>query len=369
MWLSRLSLHNYRNYLQLELDLQPGLNLFIGSNAQGKTNLLEACHVLATARSHRTSREMEMIRWEQQSFHIGAIIHTRHGTRHLDLRYDAHKSKQVQIDGVRMPRLFDLIGQLNVVFFAPEHLALVKADPSQRRRFIDILLSQLYHKYLYQLSQYQKLLRSKSELLKTATPDLELLQVFNIQLAELGAAIILRRIMAVQTLNSLAARYHLELHPEEHLQLSYQNQLADYNNNNIREDKIASDLLALFAQKQSDELRRRICLVGPHRDDILFSLNGEDARKFASQGQQRSIVLALKVAEAHFMDQISGERPLLILDDLFSELDPERQLRLINLLQNFGQTLISAVQLPSLFHTQEKSIFQVKEGRVNRLSY
>lgn len=365
MLIRHLSLHNFRNYLHLELDLDPKLNLFIGTNAQGKTNLLEACHLLATARSHRSAKDSELIQWEQQAYHLGAELKTRHGTEHLSLHYDPRQGKKVQVNGVLQPRLLDLIGHLKLVLFAPEHLSLVKGDPGQRRRFLDILLSQLYHKYLHQLSQYQRLLKEKSNLLKTPAPDLGLIQVYNQQLAELGASLIQRRALAVERLTPLAHQYHQQLQPQEELRIAYQCQIELEPPFELQ--RIRDGLELLLQRKQDEELRRRMCVVGLQRDDLVIELNGEDARKYASQGQQRSIVLALKIAEAHFMDAISDERPVLVLDDLFSELDMNRQARLLQLLHNFGQTLISAVHLPPILHSQQKRIFQVQAGKISSI--
>ena len=363
MYIRHLSLHNYRNYVHLELDLDPRLNLFLGANAQGKTNLLEACHLLATARSHRTQRDNELVQWEQQGYHISAEVKIRHGTEHLSLRYDPQQGKKAQINGVLQPRLLDFVGQMKVVLFAPEHLSLVKGDPGQRRRFLDILLSQLYTRYLYELSQYQRVLREKGNLLKTPLPENTLLDVYNAQLAELGASLMRKRAEAVDVIAPLAMMYHKQLHPAECLKIRYQSQIeleAPYTQARVRDN-----LLQLMEAKRSEELRRRFCVVGLQRDDLDITLNGEDAKRFASQGQQRSIVLALKVAEAHYMDNVSMDRPILILDDLFSELDNDRQAHLLSLLQDFGQTLISAVSLPPVLHSKAKRIYRVQEGKVN----
>ena len=363
MYIRHLSLHNYRNYVHLELDLDPRLNLFLGANAQGKTNLLEACHLLATARSHRTQRDNELVQWEQQGYHISAEVKIRHGTEHLSLRYDPQQGKKAQINGVLQPRLLDFVGQMKVVLFAPEHLSLVKGDPGQRRRFLDILLSQLYTRYLYELSQYQRVLREKGNLLKTPLPENTLLDVYNAQLAELGASLMRKRAEAVDVIAPLAMMYHKQLHPAECLKIRYQSQIeleAPYTQARVRDN-----LLQLMEAKRSEELRRRFCVVGLQRDDLDITLNGEDAKRFASQGQQRSIVLALKVAEAHYMDNVSMDRPILILDDLFSELDNDRQVHLLSLLQDFGQTLISAVSLPPVLHSKAKRIYRVQEGKVN----
>jgi len=363
MYIRHLSLHNYRNYVHLELDLDPRLNLFLGANAQGKTNLLEACHLLATARSHRTQRDNELVQWEQQGYHISAEVKIRHGTEHLSLRYDPQQGKKAQINGVLQPRLLDFVGQMKVVLFAPEHLSLVKGDPGQRRRFLDILLSQLYTRYLYELSQYQRVLREKGNLLKTPLPENTLLDVYNAQLAELGASLMRKRAEAVDIIAPLAMMYHKQLHPAECLKIRYQSQIeleAPYTQARVRDN-----LLQLMEAKRSEELRRRFCVVGLQRDDLDITLNGEDAKRFASQGQQRSIVLALKVAEAHYMDNVSMDRPILILDDLFSELDNDRQVHLLSLLQDFGQTLISAVSLPPVLHSKAKRIYRVQEGKVN----
>ena len=362
MHIKRLSLYDFRNFVQLDLDLDAGMNLFVGANAQGKTNLLEACHLLATARSHRLAKDSEMIRWQQKSYYVAASVSTNLGIRTLQLHYDPAEGKKVHLDAKLQPRLLDLIGNLKLVFFAPEHLSIVKGDPGGRRRFLDMLLSSLHRKYLYDLSQYGKVLREKSNLLREEKPDLDLLSVLNLQLAQLGSSLMQRRIEAIEQLKPLAARYHEKLNSNERLTLSYESRIGY--DIPPKTSHLRDSLEHLLRLRQGEELRRHICLVGPQRDDIKIILNGEEAKRFASQGQQRSIVLALKIAEAHYIEQIGDERPLLILDDLFSELDPGRQSNLMANLVEFGQSLISATHLPPLLSHIEKRIYTVQQGMV-----
>ncbi|MCL2547976.1 MAG: DNA replication/repair protein RecF [Symbiobacteriaceae bacterium] len=364
MYIEHLSLYNFRNYTRLELDLKPGLNLFLGDNAQGKTNLLEACYLLATARSHRTSRDLEMIKWEEREFYLAATLQTRHGTETLQMHFEPSQGKKVRLDGILQPRLSDLIGHLKVVFFAPEHLLLVKGEPGQRRRFLDILLSSLNRLYLYALSNYNRTLREKSILLKEEKVDTDLLRVYNQQLAENGATLLHRRLQAIDQLAILAETCHFQLESSEKLSISYDSRLHADSSMSI--ESLREALERLYTQKEEEEIRRRIPLFGPHRDDLTILLGGEEARRFASQGQQRSIVLSLKIAEARFIEKISDERPVLVLDDLFSELDPSRQGKLLDQLTSFGQTMISATYLTPLLYQSEKSIYQIQQGTVTQ---
>ncbi|MCL2497217.1 MAG: DNA replication and repair protein RecF, partial [Symbiobacteriaceae bacterium] len=182
MQLKSLSLHTFRNYNHLELHLHPQMNLFIGKNGQGKTNILEACHLLATARSHRGAKDSELVKWGEREYHLGAQIVTRYGSQTINLHYNPQQGRKGQVNGSWLPRLLDLIGNLKLVFFAPEHLSLVKGDPGQRRRFLDILFSQLSKQYLYNLSQYNRVLREKNTLLKSEPREYQLLEVYNQQL-------------------------------------------------------------------------------------------------------------------------------------------------------------------------------------------
>lgn len=360
MKLKHLSLVTFRNYLTLEIDFDPGVNLFIGANAQGKTNLLEACHLLATGRSHRTSRDQEMIQWQEEGYHIKGFVQKNVTSDLLELHVNRQGKKIVRINGILQPKLASLLGQLNVVFFAPEHLELVKGDPSVRRRFLDIAISQISHSYLHHLGQYYQILHQKNALLKQDHPDLALLQIYSQQLAEQGGAMILKRKQILKQLEQDAAVQQKALNPQEVLRLVYQGSLP----NETDETKVTNALFQQMLEKEKDELFRRTSLIGPHRDDFSVYLNDKSIRQYGSQGQQRSVVLSLKLAEAQLMETTTGEKPIIVLDDVLSELDADRQHHLIQSLRTMGQTFISSTVLPPVLSGLQGKIIRIREGRI-----
>jgi len=360
MKLKHLSLVTFRNYMTLEIDFDPGVNLLIGSNAQGKTNLLEACHLLATGRSHRTSRDQEMILWQEEGYHIKGLVQKKATSEMLELHVNRQGKKIVRINGMLQPKLASLLGQLNVVFFAPEHLELVKGDPSIRRRFLDIAISQISHSYLHHLGQYYQILHQKNALLKQDHPDLALLQIYSQQLAEHGGAMILKRKQILNQLEQDAAVHQKALNQQEVLRLSYQGSLP----NEMADSLISENLYLQMLEKEKDELFRRTSLIGPHRDDFSVYLNEKSVRHYGSQGQQRSVVLALKLAEAQLMEATTGEKPIIVLDDVLSELDADRQHHLIQALKTMGQTFISSTVLPPVLSGLQSKVIRIREGRI-----
>ena len=360
MKLKHLSLVTFRNYLNLEIDFDPGVNLLIGSNAQGKTNLLEACHLLATGRSHRTSRDQEMIQWQEEGYHIKGLVQKNVTSELLELHVSRQGKKIVRINGLLQPKLASLLGQLNVVFFAPEHLELVKGDPSIRRRFLDIAISQISHSYLHHLGQYYQILHQKNALLKQDHPDLALLQIYSQQLAEHGGAMIQKRKQILHQLERNSAIHQTALNQDEELRISYLGSLP----NEIEDVRITENLFQQILEKEKDELFRRTSIVGPHRDDFSVYLNEKSVRQFGSQGQQRSVVLSLKLAEAQLMESTTGEKPIIILDDVLSELDSDRQHHLIQSLKTMGQTFISSTALPPVLSGLQGKVIRIRSGRV-----
>ncbi len=360
MKLKHLSLVTFRNYLTLEVDFDPGVNLLIGSNAQGKTNLLEACHLLATGRSHRTSRDQEMILWQEEGYHIKGLVQKKATNDLLELHVNRQGKKIVRINGILQPKMASLLGQLNVVFFAPEHLELVKGDPSIRRRFLDIAISQISPSYLHHLGQYFLVLHQKNAFLKQERPEATLLDIYNQQLSEHGSSIIQKRKQILQQLEKHAAVHQSILHSTELLRFSYQGAV----DNNIEHSKLANQLYQQMCEKTKEELLRRTSLIGPHRDDFIVYLNEKTLRQYGSQGQQRSVVLSLKLAEAQLMETTTGEKPIIILDDVLSELDAERQHHLIQALKSMGQTFISSTAMPPVLSGLHGKVIRIQEGRI-----
>jgi DNA replication and repair protein RecF len=371
VWVRSLQLHHFRNYLQLSLEFSPGLNVIHGDNAQGKTNLLESIYFLSTGKSHRTSRDAELIQEGQTGLIAKATVTRRTGNLSLELAFGLEKRKQLKINGVHEHRIAHLVGNLGTVFFSPDDLQLVKGPPSSRRRFLDIEISQLSQTYLHHLIAYNRVVQQRNTLLKQEHVDPSLMEIYDQQLVETGAQIIARRSQAVARLAPLAAHYHeLLASGREKLTLQYSSQgAADGEITSVEQAR--ERLWSLVQQRRREEIRRQITLVGPHRDDLGFWISGSDARLYGSQGQQRTAVLALKLAELQYMFEELGEYPVLLLDDVASELDPHRRHFLLHAVQEGVQTFVSCTDLEDLMVRQwptEHRLFRVRSGTIEQIA-
>lgn len=335
MRLTRLRLRNYRNYVNQELSLEPGLNVYLGQNAQGKTNLLEAVALLALSSSPRARRDAELIGpAATEALAEGFVERDRRPGVEVAIRVAAggeRSIKTIRVDGAPR-RAVDLPGAVNVALFWPEDLGLVKGAPAERRRFLNELLVQIVPGYAARLSEYRRLLEQRNGLLRRIAAGLEApasLQIWEEPLAVAGAAIADARRQAVGELAPLASAHHASVSGGEQLEVTYQGP--------------PEDLEAALARARDEDLRRGTTSLGPHRDDLLLAIDGADARSFASQGQQRTAVVALKLAEADLMEKRGGERPVTLLDDVLSELDAGRRDGLLSSLADRGQVIVTAV--------------------------
>ncbi|KXT76102.1 DNA replication/repair protein RecF [Streptococcus sp. DD12] len=362
MWLSSIKLQHFRNYSELETTFSPHLNVFIGDNAQGKTNLLEAIYFLALTRTHRTHKDKELIQFNEEFLSVSGEVHTSSSHYPLDIQLTT-KGRMTKVNHLKQAKLSDYIGHLNVVLFAPEDLQLVKGSPSLRRKFMDIDLGQMRPLYLNDIAQYNHVLKQRNAYLKTATSvDTTFLAVLNQQLASHGTRVIRHRLDFVKQLSILADQQHFRLSQEqEHLTLAYKASFDMTGTDNLENDF----LQALQANQQRDILRKTTS-IGPHRDDLLFSINATDA-SFGSQGQQRSLILSLKLAEVELMEQYTGNAPLLLLDDVMSELDSNRQSRLLSGVKDKIQTFITTTHLSHLSQLPEDlRVFTIHHGSIKK---
>lgn len=370
MWVRSLQLRHFRNYEELSLSFSPGLNVVYGDNAQGKTNLLESIYLLSTGKSHRTGRDSELIMAGSNLLSARAAVTRQTGDMTLELTLGTETRKQLRINGVTEQRIANLVGNLGSVFFSPDDLQLVKGAPAGRRRFLDIEISQLSQTYLHHLIVYTKVVQQRNTLLKREGVDRSLLEIYDQQLVTTGAQLAVRRAQSVARLSPLAAAYHETLSSgKEQLDLQYESQIAAAGE--IPSLPVAEERIwRLLEQRQRDELRRQVTLVGPHRDDLRFSINGTDARLYGSQGQQRTAVLALKLAELQYMYEELGEYPVLLLDDVASELDPHRRHFLLHAVREGVQTFVSCTDLEDLMvrtWPSDHALFRVEAGQVTQL--
>jgi DNA replication and repair protein RecF len=344
--LRSLHLSNVRNYAQLDLEPAPGLNVFVGRNAQGKSNLLEAISLLGTGKSFRTSRERDLIR---EGFEIAAIsgeAQVRAGEVRLGCTITStpRGTRKVYTVNGRSVRYAKFLGSLRVVTFVPADLQLVSGPRSLRRGFLNVALAQEQRTYYHELARYQKALAQKSALLRSEQPDADLLAIYNQTLVEMGTLLMLAREQLVRVLSVAAARVHAQwTGGDEHLEIVYQPSVPI---EVPAADALAGAFAARLKELAPQERVRGVSLAGPHRDDIDLRLDGRSLAAYGSQGQQRMAVLALKVAEYSVMHERSGEAPLLLLDDVLSELDPVRAHAFLSGVGDFEQAFVTATHLP-----------------------
>lgn len=361
MWLQHLSLKTFRNYKETKIDFNPKLNVFLGRNAQGKTNMLEAIYFLALTRSHRTRTDKNLIHFDEEQLHLSGLVQKQTGSIPLEIEL-TQKGHVTKVNHLKQARLSDYVGHMNVVLFAPEDLQLIKGAPSVRRKFIDMELGQIKPIYLSDLTNYNHILKQRNTYLKSAqTIDETFLSVLDDQLVDYGCRVMNHRLDFIKKLESFGRKKHFELSNQiEELSIAYQSSVKIADKENLSESfKIALE------KSRSRDLFKKNTGVGPHRDDISFYINGMDA-SFGSQGQHRSLVLSIKLAEIELMESITTESPILLLDDVMSELDNTRQLKLLETISHSIQTFITTTSLDHLQNLPENlSIFAIQGGKVS----
>ncbi|MFC0300157.1 DNA replication/repair protein RecF [Virgibacillus soli] len=369
MLIEKLNLKYYRNYDELTISFSDKVNVFIGENAQGKTNLMEAIYLLAFTKSHRTTKEKELIKWDKEFAKVSGRVRKRNQTIPLDIIISS-KGKKAKLNHLEQRRLSDYIGVLNVVMFAPEDLSLVKGSPQNRRKFIDMELGQIQPKYVYHLGQYQKILKQRNYLLKQMqrkqTKDVTMLHILTEQLVSHAGEILERRFRFLDLLRSWAAPIHYGISRKlEQLEIKYSASIEVLEDAN--REKIEHIYMEKFREIEDKEIERGNTLVGPHRDDLIFYVNGMDVQTYGSQGQQRTTALSIKLAEIELIRNEIGEYPILLLDDVLSELDDYRQSHLLNTIQDRVQTFVTTTSIDGIHHEtiSQADIYRVEDGKVH----
>lgn len=358
MILKSIELKNFRNYEDLDLKFDSGTNILFGDNAQGKTNILEAAYVSGTTKSHKGSRDKDMIRFGEDESHIRTIVEKQGKEYQLDIHLKKNRSKGIAINKVPIKKASELFGILNMVFFSPEDLNIIKNGPSERRRFLDAEICQLDKIYLSDLTRYNKILMQRNRLLKDMQhqPQLmETLPVWDMQLVEYGKRLIRRRRQFVEELSEIVTGIHRNISGKrEELVLRYEP--------NIDAEFLEDELNRVWEKDR----KYAQTSVGPHRDDISFFIRGVDIRKFGSQGQQRTSALSLKLSEIELVRQTIHDTPVLLLDDVLSELDSNRQNYLLNSIHDI-QTMITCTGLDEFVRNrfQIDKVFHVIDGHVS----
>lgn len=357
MFIKSIELSNFRNYEHLKICFDEKTNILYGDNAQGKTNILEAAYVSGTTKSHKGSRDKEMIRFDQMESHIKTIVEKKDKEYQIDLHLKKNKSKGIAINKVPIKKASELFGILNIIFFSPEDLNIIKNGPAERRKFIDSELCQLDKIYLSDLTNYNKVLNQRNKLLKDIFYNQSLkdtLPVWNMQLLQYGKKVIARRSEFIRELNEVVYDIHKKISGDkEELFIKYEPNIDDI----FFEDE-------LLRSKEKD-LKYAQTSVGPHRDDLKIEVGNVDIRKYGSQGQQRTCALSLKLSEIKLVEKTIHDKPILLLDDVLSELDQNRQNFLLKAI-NETQTIITCTGLDDFVKNRftTNRVYEVKNGEV-----
>lgn len=369
MYIESIYLKNFRNYEEQSIKLCPGINIFFGDNAQGKTNVLESIYLTSMGKSHRTQKYNEMIKWDKDQCRV-LNEYSKEGIEgSIDFFIKRNKKKQIKINGIKIDKLSEIIGRINSIMFSPDHMRIVKEGPSERRKFIDAILSQAKPKYYYNLIQYLKVLDQRNNLLSDDKKRKELIKTLDIwdyQLIDFGSKIIRDRFIFIKNIGNVAAAINNQLSGgKENLELRYKPSVRI---ESFEMSDIEEAFTRILMEARATDIMRGITNYGPHRDELILSINGKELRNYGSQGQQRSALLSLKLAETSFIKEETGTVPVLLLDDVFSELDINRQNYLLYYIKDMQVVLtctdFNNINLSSINHC---SYFEVKNGTIKEI--
>ena len=360
MIINSVNLENFRNYESLFIEFDNNTNILYGNNAQGKTNILESLYMCSTTKSHRGSKDKEVIRFGKDEAHIKVIVNKRDVPHRIDIHLRKNKSKGIAIDGIPIKKASELFGIVNVIFFSPEDLSIIKNGPSERRKFMDIELCQIDKMYVNNLLNYNKIVNQRNKLLKDLSFNFdkslyETLDIWDIQLAQYGSLVIKRREEFIRQINEIIENIHFKLSGEkENLVIKYEKNTSE------------KDLLNQITLNREKDIKLKTTNTGPHRDDLGFFINGMDVRKFGSQGQQRTSALSLKLSEIELVKRVINDMPVLLLDDVMSELDSNRQNQLLESIKGV-QTIVTCTGLDEFIENKVSihKIYKIVNGTAN----
>ena len=359
MYIKRLQILNYRNYKSLNITLGKNVNVFMGDNAQGKTNILEAIYYCAFAKSHRTSKDRELINWNSDSAYVSLLVGKDRLDKNIDINILKDGKKAIKINKIKVSKIGELFGNFNVVMFSPEDLKIIKDSPGVRRKFIDMELCQLNSKYYYNLVQYNKVLNERNVVLKNRKLDSEILDIYDIQLANFGYHIIIERLKYINKLNFYGKDIHKDISSgKENVEFKYISTIKDL-------EDIENSFYELLRRNRKKDIEKGTTSIGPHRDDFIVLINDVDTKSFGSQGQQRSAVLTIKFSSLKIIKEMTSEYPVLLLDDVLSELDFNRKRYILSTIGEI-QTIITCTGIEDLTNYLDNSsrVFKVKEGEI-----
>lgn len=361
MYVEKIKLKNFRNYSDIEVEFNKKVNIFIGNNAQGKTNLLESIYLTSIGRSFRTNKYMEMIQFNKDFLKVNAKIIKKDYDTEVEVTIE-NSNKNIKIDGISKKKTSELLENLYIVIFSPEDLKIVKDEPEKRRRFIDRELCQINPSYFSDFTNYKNVLLQRNSLLKENNINLDFLDILDIQLSKYGSAVIEKRKKFIEKINSISSEIHNSITKgSEKLEIFYSPNI-EYKKNNFELEELFYNKLK---DNRNNDLKQRTTTLGPHKDDLQFFINGINVRSFGSQGQQRTTALSLKLAEIKIIKEEKDENPILLLDDLMSELDKVRQEYLIKSLSEV-QLFITTTEISEsiLNKFSDKKIFYIEKGNI-----
>lgn len=366
MYVEGISLINFRNYMKVDVDFNSRVNIFLGKNAQGKTNLLESIYICSFGKSFRTNRDKDMINFKKDKCYVGAKIIGKDVDKFIEIKMETDEPKRIRINKIELEKNRELFSGLNVVIFSPEDLKIIKDGPYERRNFLDREISQLKPVYKYNLNRYNKILLQRNNLLKN-TKNIEenrqLIEIFDFQLAKIGTDILMERIKFTEKLSIIANRIHESItNGEEQLFLKY---ISNVDISSKNKKLIEKSFKEKLKKDLKSDVFRGNTETGPHRDDIEIYINDIDSKIFASQGQQRTAILSMKLAEIDLIQEEKGDSPVLLLDDVLSELDSNRRKYLLDTFKEL-QIIITSTDTIDLkeFEGLDKRIFYIENGKV-----
>lgn len=369
VYLENLKIINFRNYHQIQLNFHPKINIFVGNNGQGKTNILEAIYLASIGKSFRTNKDAELIKFDKHQTYVKIAGKKRYRDTVIELKLERNKRKQIKVNGITLVKNADLLNNLYAVIFSPEDLKLIKEGPTERRKFMDYEISQMKPGYYYNLNQYYKVLIQRNHLLKKIYYDkkyMATLDIWNDKLIELGVQLVQERSKFISRIHPLSRLIHRKITSfKEDLEVKYMS--------NIDPKQTYEETAHIFKSRLEEaldfDLKRGNTTVGPHRDDIIVLINGIDVRYFGSQGQQRTAALSLKLAEIELIKSETLEYPILLLDDVMSELDAQRQKFLIQSFKD-AQIFITSTEISHLkkIAVDEGYVFYVEKGSIKKYS-
>jgi len=363
MFLNNIEIRDFRNHAAEKLSFSSGINCFIGKNATGKTNILEAIYFSSTLASFRPAKDEDLIRWGKEAFSI--ITELNHSSTIHNLQVaTALKKKVFAVDGIKKDKSSEFVGILKTVFFSPEDLNLIKGGPQYRRRFLDHFLVQLFPAYHHYLTTYRRVLREKNTLLRQLktkkTTDETLLDVYDEQISNIAAWITLKRLNILKKILPIAKKYHGNINQNEDFHLQYHSSVP-LDTEELVYEKLSKVYFDALAKVRKEEISRCLSLIGPQRDEIILTVNKKSLKEYGSQGQQRTAAIALKLTQADIFKAEEGETPIILLDDIFSELDEVRRNNIIAIIKKEMQVFITATEIELIpkEYRKEARIFKV----------